>query len=70
MGSREAIALFVLFATQLFIPSEQVRLYYAMAYAVLCVIILVVNRAELPTTLHAAWDVIRGRPEPAEVEVG
>jgi hypothetical protein len=72
MGAREAIVLFVLFATQLFIPSEQVRLYYAAAYSVLCIVILVANRSDLPTTFHAAWEVVRGKkPEPGtEAEVG
>lgn len=70
MGAREAIALFVLFATQLFIPNEQVRLYYGVAYAVLCIIILVANRSELPVTLHAAWDVVRGRDPEPEAEPG
>jgi cation:H+ antiporter len=65
MGGREAIALFVLFATQLFITNESVRLVYAVLYSVLCVVLLVVNRAEIPDTLRAAWDVLRGRDEEA-----
>ena len=68
MGAREAITLFVLFATQLFIPSEQVRIYYGIAYAVLCVVLLIHNRADLPVTGRAAWDVIRGRAK--DVEAG
>lgn len=64
MHTREAVALFLLFATQLFITSESVRIYYAAAYTVLCIGILVVNRRELPTTAAAAWNVLRGRPEP------
>ncbi|MBA4180281.1 MAG: sodium:proton exchanger [Anaerolinea sp.] len=63
MGRKEAVALFLLFATQLFITSESIRLYYAAAYAVLCVIILIVNRRELPETANAAWNVLRGRSE-------
>jgi cation:H+ antiporter len=66
MGAREAVILFVLFATQLFITSAQVRFYYAAAYAVLCVVILVVNRADLPTTARAALDVVRRRSEREE----
>ena len=62
MGPREAAALFVLFATQLFITNELVRLYYAAAYGVLCVIILVANRREIPETLRTAWNIMRGRP--------
>lgn len=73
MGAREAITLFVLFATQLFIPSEQVRIYYGLAYAALCIVLLVHNRRDLPVTGRAAWDVVRGRAgtsqaPPAEVQ--
>ena len=60
MGTREAVALFVLFATQLFITNELVRIYYAIAYSVLCVIVLAWNRHELPTTGRAAWNVMGG----------
>ena len=66
MGVREAVALFVLFATQLFITNEAVRVYYAMGYSVLCVVLLVANRAELPPTIRAAWDTMRGRPVSAD----
>ena len=62
MRMKEAIALFVLFATQLFITSEQVRVFYAAAYTALCIILLIVNRADLPVTVSAAWDVMRGKP--------
>lgn len=62
MGAREAALLFGLFATQLVITNEQVRFFYALAYIVLCVVILVVNRKELPETLRAAWNIMRGKP--------
>ena len=65
MGRREAVALFVLFATQLFITDEQARAYFAIAYTILCVVILVASRRELPATLSSAWNVLRARPEPA-----
>lgn len=68
MGMREAILLFVLFATQLVITSEMVRIYYAFAYSVLCIIILIHNRSDLRITSHAAWDVFRGKPEGDVVE--
>ena len=61
MGRNEAIGLFVLFATQLFITSEMVRVYYAAAYTLLCIILLFLHRKELPYTLNAAWDILRGR---------
>jgi cation:H+ antiporter len=63
MGMREAILLFVLFATQLVITSEMVRIYYAFAYSGLCIIILIHNRSDLRFTGRAAWDVFRGKPE-------
>lgn len=63
MGSKEALALFVLFASQLFITSESVRVYYAIAYSVLCVLVLILQRRDAPHTLRAAWDVLRGKPE-------
>ena len=68
MGRREAITLFLLFATQLFITSEQVRLYYAAAYSVLCLVILIANRSDVATTARAAWEVMRGRSPDAEHE--
>lgn len=63
MGAREAIVLFLLFATQLFITSESVRIYYAAAYSLLCVVILIANRRDLPVTINAAWHVLRGKSE-------
>jgi cation:H+ antiporter len=68
MGTREAVALFVLFATQLFITSELVRFYYAAAYTAGCIIILVANWADVPLTAKAAWHVMRGDPEEEVVE--
>ena len=65
MATLEAVGLFVLFATQLFITNEQARVIYAFAYAVLCVLLLVIHRTEVPSTVRSAWDVIRGRPDPA-----
>jgi len=62
MGTKEAVALFVLFASQLFITSEMVRVYYAAAYSILCVVLLILNRSDLPVTGRAAWNVVRGRP--------
>ncbi len=67
MGTREAVALFVLFATQLFITNESVRVWYAGAYAVLCVVLLIWNRKELRPTVSIAIQMLRGRQvEPAE----
>jgi len=72
MSRREAVALFVLFATQLFITSEMVRVYYAAAYTLLCVALLIVHRKDIPHTWGSAWAIMRGGghgpPEGAEAE--
>ena len=60
MSRNEAIALFVLFATQLFITNEAVRLVYAVGYLVLCAGLLVRNRAHIPSLLRDAAAVMRG----------
>ena len=61
MGRKEAIALFVLFATQLFITNEQARLVYAGMYTVLCIALLIASRKQIPQTIGDAWTIIRGR---------
>ena len=62
MSRLEAITLFVLFATQLAITDERVRVAYAIAYATLCVVLLILNHKAARTTLRTAIDIIRGRP--------
>lgn len=66
MSRKEAIALFVLFATQLVITNENVRAVYAGIYTVLCLALLFHSRSHLPRTLGDAIAVIRGRDLPAE----
>lgn len=66
MGRREAIALFVLFAASLLITGQEARIFYAAAYCLLCVVILIANRRELPVTLGAAWRTLRGHPDPSD----
>ncbi len=61
MNRREAVALFLLFATQLFITNESARLVFAGAYTVLCMVLLVANRRDVPVTAKAAWQMLRGR---------
>ncbi|MBK6560056.1 MAG: sodium:calcium antiporter [Dehalococcoidia bacterium] len=61
MGKLEAIGLFVLFATQLFITNEGVRAIYAVLYTVLCVVLLFISRKEIPHTVRDAIAVMRGR---------
>ncbi len=68
MGWKEAVALFVLFASQLFITNEQVRIWYAAAYAALCVIILAVNWKDLRMTSWIAFNLLRGRDLDPEEE--
>jgi cation:H+ antiporter len=63
MGTREAVALFVLFATQLFITNEQVRVVYAAIYTILCIALLIANRAHVPGTFKSAWEIMRGKNE-------
>lgn len=61
MSRHEAIGLFVLFATQLFITNEQVRVVYASLYTLLCIVLLVMHRSDLPGLLRDAVAVMRGR---------
>jgi cation:H+ antiporter len=76
MNSREALALFVLFATQLVITNEQVRIVYSFLYMALCVILLAIHRTELKSTSKSAWAILRGKgieehaapPEPRRAE--
>jgi cation:H+ antiporter len=63
MSPIEALTLFLLFATQLFITNEQVRLVYAAVYTVLCIILLITKRATVPLVFRSAYNIMRGRPE-------
>lgn len=67
MSRVEALLLFVLFATQLFITNENVRVVYAAIYSVLCLILLVAHRTALPQTIRDAAAVMRGRPPRPEL---
>ena len=66
MGMWEATALFVLFATQLFLTDERVRLVYSVAYLLLCAFLLASRWREAKPTARAAWAILRGR-EPEAV---
>jgi cation:H+ antiporter len=61
MTYKEALALLILFATQLFITVESVRVIYAIGYTVLCAGLLLVNRGEVGDTARSAWTLLRGR---------
>jgi cation:H+ antiporter len=66
MSAREALALFLLFATQLVITDERVRVVYSFIYIAICVVLLLSSRREARVTARSAWDILRGRevPEP------
>ena len=53
LGVREAIALLLLFALQFLFPQPEVRIGFALAYAVLAVALLVRHRRELPLIARA-----------------
>ena len=63
MGITEAVGLFVLFATQLFITNEQVRVVYALIYTALCLVLLILNRIHILPTAKTAVAIMRGREE-------
>lgn len=66
MDRREAALLFVLFGTQLFITDETVRLFYAMAYLVLCAFYLLRRWGDIPDRLRDAVASARGELHEAE----
>jgi cation:H+ antiporter len=63
MAMREAVTLFVLFATQLFITNETARIVYAGLYTVLCIVLLIIHRADIPIVTKTAMAIMRGRGE-------
>jgi len=64
MSRVEAAALFLLFATQLFITNEHARVLYGMAYTALCLVLLAWNWRDLPRTARDAFAIMRGRELP------
>jgi cation:H+ antiporter len=65
MSAREAVTLFVLFATQLFITQEFVRTLYAAAYTLLCIMLLIIKHKDIRPLATTAWSIMRQRGEPA-----
>lgn len=73
MSRREALVLFVLFGTQLFLSDQRVRMGYSAAYLVLSAALLAVHWRDAVPTARTAWDLLRlrtaeeadGLPEPA-----
>ena len=55
LGARASTTLFVLFAAAFVIPSEQVRLWFSVAYFVIAAGALVVNRSQILPTLAAPF---------------
>lgn len=71
MTTREALLLFVLFGSQLFIPGIEARVYYSIGYLILAGWFLVRQRREAAATARTAWEVARGKPEaPSEAGHG
>ena len=60
MSRVEAIVLFVLFATQLFLRDDTVRVAYSIGYIVLCAVLLAVQRRHVLSTIQDGWAVARG----------
>jgi cation:H+ antiporter len=61
MGGREALALFLLFATQLVITNEQARTWYSFLYIGLCIILLTIHRSDVRSTSRLAWTILSGK---------
>ncbi|HNM77758.1 MAG TPA: hypothetical protein PKI89_05305 [Tepidiformaceae bacterium] len=70
MGRMEALGLFVLFATQLFITNEHVRVIYASIYTALCILLLAISWRSVPQTIRDAITVMRGKDvDPVEEQL-
>jgi cation:H+ antiporter len=61
MSPKEATALFVLFATQLFLTDERIRLIFSAAYMVICIALLIMHRDDVRRTTGYALDIILNR---------
>jgi cation:H+ antiporter len=67
MSRREALSLFLLFGTQLFITYEPARVAYGVGYLVLCAGLLVTRWRDVPVVVRDAVAVARGQltePQP------
>jgi len=58
----EAAALFLLFATQLFLTAPEVRIGYAWVYVALALVLLALDRREIPRTVANVRATVRGEP--------
>ena len=56
----EALALFLLFGTQLFIPHAEVRIGFGVAYLLLCALLTIKRRKDVPKLFQSAWATVRG----------
>jgi cation:H+ antiporter len=68
MSRLEAIALLLLFATQLFITNSEARVAYSIGYVVLCALMLAKQRHQVRRTGVDAWDAARGQLKPGRDE--
>ena len=60
----EALALFLLFGIQLFIPYAEVRIGFGIGYLVLCTLLLIKHREDIPKLFQYAWATIKGVSSP------
>lgn len=56
----EILALFLLFGAQLFIPYAEVRIGFGITYLVLCVLLTIIHRKDVPKLFQSAWATVRG----------
>lgn len=68
MSRQEALLLFLLFGTQLFLSDQRVRLGYSAAYLALAAGLLTFRWREAAPTARTAWEILRGRPGPTTAE--
>ena len=60
----EALALFLLFGIQLFIPYAEVRIGFGIGYLVLCTLLLIKHREDIPKLFQYAWATVKGVSSP------
>ena len=60
----EALALFLFFGIQLFIPYAEVRIGFGIGYLVLCALLAIKHREDIPKLFQNAWATIKGVSSP------
>ena len=56
----EVLALFLLFGAQLFIPYAEVRIGFGITYLLLCVLLTIIHRKDVPKLFQSAWATVQG----------